>query len=1137
MADNDIGYYTLPVILSFDGIERNVNSKLGKMFGDVSKRSSKAMADATESDIKRATDAYGKLRDKAEDAIGKVRVEEERLAKARAGGKQDQIVAAEERLNKARRDAKRITKDATSGYEELRRAQDRAAQSSTSFFDKLRGAGGAAASSGSAAAAGFVDGFGGPIAALGGKAGPIGLALAAAAGLGLAAGKVLADNILAGMDQLQEQANVAAKLGLSAEQIKPIARAAAEAYVGNFGESVEANLDVARAAIQAGLIDADASEADVQRIVEQLSTVATVTGEDIPAAVRSAQQALRTGLADDVTGALDLIVRAQQNGLNVSDDLLDTINEYGTQFRKLGLSGEEAFGLIAQAVQGGARDTDTAADALKEFSIRAIDGSESTGKAYKDLGLSWKATTEAFAAGGDTAKQMFQEVVSRIAAVENPTKRAQIQVALFGTKAEDLGDAINSMDLSTAVDQFGQVEGAVEQAADTIGGTAAASWESAKRSIEVAADSIQQSLAEVAGPALQKLADWVIEHRQEITDFFVTMGHIAIDAGAFIVRAFGDAASMIGQIIQPIGDVQGAMLKFQAWQADIRGDDETARTLREQAEEAFGWGEGLTATGEAMKAIDPTKLHEALDGAAEKAGAAMEATTDLTATITELDDQEVSIPVEVTGLDQASADIQNFLNDASAAVVGINAGALLGAGVGVGDGSTGSEKGLQPNTVAAKRAVEAAFPNITTIGGWRPPDGFNEHFRGEAIDIMIPNWGDPAGKAYGDQIAEYLLKTPGLGVDYVLWQQRQWNADGTSSAMSDRGDPTQNHMDHVHAHTVGTPQLPGAKTPQTRPQPKAPTKSATPPAPKPPTVSVPAPTPASVAGMPSTTIGDLDYSSVMAAAQNPELINAYGPGYQPGIGTPGVDEYGELGYYRVDERALRSALRRVEDSQIAIQDADLAAQEARAARAALDDDPNADETAIAGADRKVLEAERRAARAREDAAWAATDAADTAKGKFTAAKKAAEQSRTEDPITGQAGQNPALAGLGGLGSIFGSFLEETFGFGSFLPALDSFYPLQAADTILGAVLNPLAASMQAPSTSSAPFGIPDIGAPPMPEGNRHGGAGGAPGPTVVNVDQSQNFTNSPLGWDPQQVEKQRERQIMRAPRLPTGMGG
>lgn len=1130
-SGNDVGYYTLPVILSMEGVERSTNSKLSKIFGDVGKKAGKSMADGAEADIKRATDAYAKLRDRAQDALGKVRVEEEKLAKARAGGKQDQIVAAEERLNKARRDSARVNREAIASYDKIGEAQKRLADSTGGLFSKIKGTAGAAGGAGAELAGGFVDGFGGPIAALGSKAGPIGVALAATAGLGLLAGKVLADQVLAGMDQLQGQADVAAKLGLSVDQVKPIAKAAADAYVSNWGDSVADNMDAARAAIQGGLLDTNASAADVQKIVEQLSTVAAVTGEEIPAAVRTAQQAVRTGLAGSYDEAFDLIVKAQQKGLNVSGDLFDTINEYGTQFRKLGLSGPEAFGLISQAVRGGARDADVAADAIKEFSIRSIDGSKSTGEAIQALGLSWKATTAALAAGGDTAKATFQEVVNRIAAIEDPAQRAKIQVALFGTQAEDLGAALNAMNLGTAVDELGQVEGAAQKAADTIGDTAAAKVESAKRSIEVSVDAIQQSLAEVAGPALQSLADWVIAHREEITDFFVTVGHVAIDAGAFIVQSFGDAVSMIGQIIQPIGDVQGAMLKFQAWQADIRGDTETAAQLREQAEEAFGWGEGLTEAGDAMKAIDPTKLHEALDGAAAKAQAAGENTADLTGKIDELDGKDIEVPISVD-TSEASAELDDFFKQYNEMTInpqlgdptGLLGGALLGAGVdtpaGVA-GRTGSEAGLTQTTTNLKRIVENQFPAIQSIGGWRPKDGFNEHFNGQAIDIMVPDYGSAGGTAYGDKILKYILGNAGaLGVDYVLWQQRQWNADGTSSAMSDRGSPTQNHMDHLHAHTVGTPQLPGASAP--RPKPSTPSVTM----PSAPSASIPAAA-ASTPGLSSA----IDTSGLQLPSGNDALINAYGPGFEPGIGTPGRDEYGEPGYFRVDPKALREARQRAEDAQYAIAEADAAAQDARAARAALSDDPNADATAIAGADKSVRDAERRAALARREAADAAADAAEVAKGSFTKAKEAQKQKQAKT-------QRGGGTGLGGLGSIFSSFLTDTFGIGDWLPGLDNFMPLQMADTLLGAFLGPMMNGQtdETGGTSSAPFGIPDIAAPPMPANGQHGGSGGAPGPAIINVDQSQNFTNSPLGWDPAKTEKERNNNINRAPRLPVGIG-
>ena len=95
MAGNEIGYYTLPVILSMEGVEKQVSSKLSRAFGDVGKKAGKALSDGSEEEVKKAIASYGKLRDKAQDALGKIRIEEEKLNKARAAGKPDQIIAAD----------------------------------------------------------------------------------------------------------------------------------------------------------------------------------------------------------------------------------------------------------------------------------------------------------------------------------------------------------------------------------------------------------------------------------------------------------------------------------------------------------------------------------------------------------------------------------------------------------------------------------------------------------------------------------------------------------------------------------------------------------------------------------------------------------------------------------------------------------------------------------------------------------------------------------------------------------------------------------------------------------------------------------------------------------------------------------
>lgn len=112
--------------------------------------------------------------------------------------------------------------------------------------------------------------------------------------------------------------------------------------------------------------------------------------------------------------------------------------------------------------------------------------------------------------------------------------------------------------------------------------------------------------------------------------------------------------------------------------------------------------------------------------------------------------------------------------------------------------------GLAPNAEQARRLIMQAFPQIQDSGGWRPPDGFNEHSSGQALDVMIPNPGTPEGKALGSRINQWLIQNAdALGIQYDLWQQAQWNPDGTTSGMENRGGATANHMDHVHVRVKG----------------------------------------------------------------------------------------------------------------------------------------------------------------------------------------------------------------------------------------------------------------------------------------------------------------------------------------------
>jgi hypothetical protein len=185
--------------------------------------------------------------------------------------------------------------------------------------------------------------------------------------------------------------------------------------------------------------------------------------------------------------------------------MLDTVNEYGTQFRKVGLTGQQAFGLISQAIAAGARDSDIAADAIKEFSIRAVDGSTLTAKSFKGLGLDAKQMAETIVQGGPKAAAALGLTLDKLRAVKDPAKQAQLAVGLFGTQAEDLGGALYAMNLGTAAKDFGNVAGAAQRAGDVINDTASNKLATVGRTIKM---SITDAIGKYALPKLEEFGDW-----------------------------------------------------------------------------------------------------------------------------------------------------------------------------------------------------------------------------------------------------------------------------------------------------------------------------------------------------------------------------------------------------------------------------------------------------------------------------------------------------------------------------------------------------------------------------------------------------------------------------------------------------
>jgi len=101
-----------------------------------------------------------------------------------------------------------------------------------------------------------------------------------------------------------------------------------------------------------------------------------------------------------------------------------------------------------------------------------------------------------------------------------------------------------------------------------------------------------------------------------------------------------------------------------------------------------------------------------------------------------------------------------------------------------------------PKTVGA--LIKEAFPEIASIGGARP-DALPFHNEGRALDIMIPEYNTPEGKALGDKINAWALANADkLGITDTIWQDFWQPADGSQgNFMGNKGD-NEGHFNHIH---------------------------------------------------------------------------------------------------------------------------------------------------------------------------------------------------------------------------------------------------------------------------------------------------------------------------------------------------
>ena len=396
---------------------------------------------------------------------------------------------------------------------------------------------------------------------------------AAVGGIAVATGKAVveAGKYLAelGDDYNKAMNQLSASTGATGDELDALGESVKNIYAQNLGEDFN---DVAE-----GLAATQKASDLAGEALEQATAAGFVLRDtfdyDISESARAAS-ALMKNFNISAEEAYGLIATGAQNGADKNGDLLDTLNEYSAQFAALGLSADQFMGSLVEGADAGLFSIDKVADAVKEFNIRAKDGSDSSAEAFKGLGLNSDKMFAAFAAGGETAQATFFDTVEALNKLEDPLKRNEIGVALFGSQFEDLEAGILPVlgDIETAAYDGAA---ALQQINDVKYNDLGSAFEAVKRSAEVALLPMASMIANTLTSLAPILTDTFEEIGPVITDtlnacmpfvqdFLVGMGDTLKEVMPMVTELAAGIlpllAQLVGSFLPPLLDLAQQLL-------------------------------------------------------------------------------------------------------------------------------------------------------------------------------------------------------------------------------------------------------------------------------------------------------------------------------------------------------------------------------------------------------------------------------------------------------------------------------------------------------------------------------------------------------------------------------------------------
>lgn len=218
----------------------------------------------------------------------------------------------------------------------------------------------------------------------------VGDALKEAGAAATTVGGALTGTIISANSEEKALNSLQAQTGLTAEEMTKYKDVLEDVYTGNFGESQE---EVANVLALIKQTTNETNPSKLKDMTENLFTLRDTYDYDFVETLRAVNMLMEQfGVTGDE--AFNLIAQGSQKGLNKNGDLLDTINEYSVHYKQLGYDANEFFNSLENGSKAGTFSIDKLGDAMKEFGIRSKDTNSSTQEGFTLLGYGAKASAE-----------------------------------------------------------------------------------------------------------------------------------------------------------------------------------------------------------------------------------------------------------------------------------------------------------------------------------------------------------------------------------------------------------------------------------------------------------------------------------------------------------------------------------------------------------------------------------------------------------------------------------------------------------------------------------------------------------------------------------------------------------------------